>query len=171
VTIEISVKLPAKKGLMKKLSLITISIFLLLTGIASSSFAFNDFGSRIEEAVWQREVQYWEAVQNHDLEGYMAFWHPDFMGWPQLTETPVGIVGIRYIMAGLMSIAQPGTVQFELDRKEVHKLRSTVTTFYTVRYSYITWDGNEVVGNERYLHTWMRYKGDWVIINGKSGPM
>jgi len=42
-----------------------------------------------ERSLWELEHAYWRYVENNDLVAYSNLWHPDFLGWPFVSATPV----------------------------------------------------------------------------------
>ncbi len=38
--------------------------------------------ARIQEEVWQRELQYWKYVESNDIPGYLTLWHNSVIGYP-----------------------------------------------------------------------------------------
>lgn len=145
-------------------------LIILLTGFSTSTFAFEHHRGNLEDIVWQREVLYWDLLQDLNLEDYMELWHPNFRGWPSYASEPADKDAIEAATAYSFSTAMPGTFVYELTKYDVNILRNTVTTFYTFTYSYQTLDGEEVSVSGRIIHTWMRFQGKWVIVNGMSGP-
>src|SRR3712207_1869344 len=43
-----------------------------------------------EKTLWSLEDAYWRYVERNDLAAYAALWHADFLGWPSVSNEPVG---------------------------------------------------------------------------------
>ena len=141
---------------------------ILLTATFSSLYAESPAFSKAQDEVWQREVLYWKLLNDGDIDGYMALWHPDFEGWPSYAKVPGDKDLIRKSTGAGMKIRNPGTVEYQLTPYSVNFVGDTASTFYRFVYQFTTKKGALVVGGGRIIHTWMKKDGKWVIVSGMS---
>lgn len=130
-----------------------------------TSFTFSQQTPE-EQAVWKLEHQYWEYVKAADLTGYRSLWHEQFVGWPQMSATPVHKDHITdWITANTtkgrkMRVATIKEAASQLTDKNI------VVTHYWVTDAW----GDDPQVTSRITHTWIHTKDGWKIIGGMSSP-
>ena len=80
---------------MKSFPLLLLTLFFYGAIAAQSS-------DKIQEEVWQRELQYWKYILQNDKVGYLTLWHENFIGYPD-TDTLTRKNKIGDWIAGLFS--------------------------------------------------------------------
>ena len=122
-----------------------------------------------EEAVWKLEHTYWESVAALDLETYKSLWHPNFVGWPMSSVTPVRN---SQITAWIDDYTAKG---LRLHSYSLKPAASQVTGNIVVVHYWITavWADKDGAGQpttSRIMHTWINGDKGWQILSGMSAP-
>ena len=60
-------------------------VFLLLININTG---FSQEWSKEQQMVWKNVETYWKIAGEENLEGYMAYFHDDYLGWAMNTPLP-----------------------------------------------------------------------------------
>ena len=60
-------------------------VFLLLININTG---FSQEWSKDQKMVWNNVETYWKISSEENLEGYMAYFHEDYLGWAMNTPVP-----------------------------------------------------------------------------------
>ena len=122
-----------------------------------------------EQTVWKLEHSYWKYVKALDLKSYLALWHPDFVGWPSVSDRPqhkdhiTGWItretskGLRLKSYVLRPAASQATGNIVVDHY-------WITTVWSGK------DGDEPPVTDRFTHTWIRVGNTWQILGGMSSP-
>ena len=124
--------------------------------------------TQIQKDVWEMEERYWTSLKNGDLDGYMALWHSDFIGWPRDYNRPVNRDSIGTFIKSIMDRSVPGSLSYELKPYAVNVFGNIAIVFYSHHSTYENLEGERVELRERITHTWMKYGGEWTIIGGIS---
>jgi hypothetical protein len=122
-----------------------------------------------EQAVWKLEHSYWEYVKALDLKNYRTLWHPNFVGWPSVSNRPQRKDHIT------------GWIKLETDKGlrlkayVFNPAASQSTGNIVVDHYWLTmiWTGNngkQPPSTIRITHTWVRVGNTWKIIGGMSSP-
>lgn len=122
--------------------------------------------SRIQDEVWQRELQYWNYVKNNDVRGYLTLWHSTFIGYPgkdTLTRKNIS----DWITESHSRKDQ--RYEFKITKKAVNVFGDVAITFYDDEDIWKNTQG-EIVLKEVYkiTHTWKKFGKTWLIIGGMS---
>ncbi len=123
-----------------------------------------------EEQVWNIELASWDYLKSGDLERYMSLFHEEVVAWPNNQPKPLNKDGLRALMAGILSMLQPGSGSSELTRVAVHKVDDHVIVHFEVHGQAVTRAGQEFPLNERFIHTWKNTTAGWKIIGGMGAP-
>ena len=123
-----------------------------------------------ERAVWKLEHSYWEYVQASDLEGYRTLWHPDFLGWPYVSPSPVRK---DHITDWITDYRSRGLhlESFDLRPAESRAEGDTVVVFYSITAHWVDKNGKGKPATSRITHTWVRSTNGWQIISGMSAAV
>jgi ketosteroid isomerase-like protein len=120
-------------------------------------------------AVWEREDAYWRYVKAGDVEGYVALWHDDFVGWPCGQPHPMRKASIgdwvRKVRDERLKVAA------ELTREGAQDFGDTVVVHYSFT-RVDTWPDGRVEGAgrvDKITHTWKKVGDTWLIIGGMCG--
>ena len=112
------------------------------------------------------EEKYWQVVEAHDREGYVALWDEDFVGWPDNCEVPIRKDVIRADTFGTLRDME----NFHPEPKAIQVFGDVAITFYIVTAAYTPKGGNQELVTFRCTHTWRKVNGAWLIIGGMSSP-
>ena len=123
-----------------------------------------------EQAVWKMEHKYWADVKAADLVSYRALWHTNFLGWPDLSATPVRKAHIADW------ITENTAKGFHLSWYTLKPAASQATgnlvvTDYWISADWVDKNGTKKRMRNRITHTWMRVGSGWQIISGMSCPV
>jgi hypothetical protein len=145
---------------MKKLSIIFSILLLCITAAAQSP-------EKIQQEVWQRELQYWKYVGSNDTTGYLTLWHENFIGYPgtgSLTRKDKIATWITEVHS-----KKDMHYEYRLIKKAVNVFGDVAVTFYDEEDIWKN-NKNEIVSKETFkiTHTWQRHSNSWLIIGGMS---
>ena len=65
-----------------------ISVSILLLTFCTINLSAQQWTAEQRE-VWKNVEAYWALASNGDLEGYMSYFHPDYLGWYNLDPMPL----------------------------------------------------------------------------------
>ena len=129
----------------------------------------SDQSSSIQQKVWNREHDYWRYVQDNNLAAYLGLWHKDFLGWPSVSNTPVGK---DHITDWIASQTAKG-LAFKSSAFKPAKIQVTgdvTVACYWITYTWLDKDGKGDSHTVRITHAWLKNGQDWQIIGGMSMP-
>ena len=123
-----------------------------------------------EEAVWKLEHSYWEYVKAVDLKGYAELWHPNFVGWPFISDKPVRMDG--HVTDWITANRDKGLSlrSFTLEPAASQATGNIVVVHYWVTMTWVDKDGAGEPSTVRITHTWIKGDKGWQIIGGMSAP-
>ena len=114
---------------------------------------------KAEQALWDLELAYWEALAARDIEAYMGFWDPDAVTWPASFHMPPSMDEARDNLAQFLSGVDEGYLDYEVVRVSVQVDGPQGVAVYhvpaTIRYT----DGQEAAYHARFMHVWRQHKG------------
>ena len=145
--------------------LIALAAFLSSGALASEPMSAEQM------EVWAGEEAYWKYVADHDVDGFMALWHEQFIGWPCDAPATENYEDLRAAVAewfsdvaadGNKTVIEPEAVIVD-EQFAITYLAATTTV------------SNEAAGAEtrsmKLVHTWRRTDDGWRIIGGMCGPL
>jgi ketosteroid isomerase-like protein len=137
-------------------------------GSASLS-ATSSTASDSEKAIWNLEHSYWGYVEHNDLAGYSNLWHKNFLGWPSVSDAPVGK---DHITDWITSQTSKGLTAKSVEFKPaaIRVTGDIATACYWITFKWLDKDGNGAAHTLRITHTWVKDGKDWRIIGGMSMP-
>jgi ketosteroid isomerase-like protein len=132
------------------------------------ALSFAQPPSAAQDAVWAREVAYWNAARANDLVAYRALWRDDFLGWPAWSTDPM-----RKAHTADWIVAHTGKgerlTSYTLERLTVQVSGDMATTTYRAHATWTNQAGKEHTEVSRILHTWRSDSdGTWRIFSGMS---
>jgi len=145
---------------MKSLSLFLLTLFFYGAAAAQSL-------GKIQDEVWQRELQYWKYVEQNNKAGYLTLWHDNFIGYPD-TDSLTPKSKIADWITDLHN-KKDMHYEYKLIKKVVNVFGDVAITFYDEEDIWKN-NQNEVVSKEVYkiTHTWKKIGNTWLIIGGMS---
>ena len=123
-------------------------------------------GSEVEDEIWALEEEYVSAFKNADHDRILAFYHEDFLGWPDSQDRPAGRNEAEKFVK--THYAQPVPGSFQIDRAGIRVFGDVVVTQYVLSVSKRDADGVEQTNATRITHTWLKEGARWWILGGMS---
>lgn len=120
------------------------------------------------EAVWAAERAYWRAIQERDLEAYLALWHPDATVWPPSADAPVDVDALRETLS-----ERPwnfDSYSFEITPRAARVVGDVAVVHYTIVERGSLSGGRGFLNASRVTRTWIRDGDRWSILGGTSVP-
>jgi ketosteroid isomerase-like protein len=143
-----------------------ISVLVLMCFMGSLC-CLNSWAQADEAKIWKNEEAYMEFLKKGDLEGMVAFWHEDGVGWPMATPQPFSnMESRRAYLEGLF--AQTKVVTLKINPVSIKIFRDVAVVHYLVDWVIQDSEGNQENKKTRITHTWMKQDGKWKIIGGMS---
>lgn len=128
--------------------------------------AENGGGSEVKDKIWALEEEYISAFKNADHDKILAFYHQDFLGWPDSQDRPAGRNEAEKFLK--KHYAQPMPGSFQIDRAGIRIFGDVVITQYVLNVSAKDANGVEHINVTRITHTWLKEKSRWLILGGMS---
>jgi ketosteroid isomerase-like protein len=123
-------------------------------------------GCEVEDKIWALEDEYIAAFKNADHDKILAFYHQDFLGWPDSADRPAGIDEAKKFLE--VNYARPIAGSFEIERAGIRVFGSVVVTQYVLKVATRDEAGKEQTSATRITHTWQNEGGRWRILGGMS---
>jgi predicted enzyme related to lactoylglutathione lyase len=143
-----------------------------LAGPEESANAFQGENVVLKQEVWRTVKAYTEASHQRDLEKYLSFWHPDFLGWHSGDANPTDHAarsnGLKYFFNATKSLEydlEPVGIQIisNGDAAIVHyKLRNVLEIKET---------GENVPGLSYWTDYLVRDDTDWLLVSDHGGSV
>ena len=151
---------------MKRVSLILAAVVIAAVFAGSAS---SQERTANEQAVWKLERAYWGYVQALDLDSYKKLWHPNFVGWPNLSARPARK---DHITDWITTRSDKGErlQSFKLVEADSQATENLVETHYWLTSTWAGKDASPKTSTIRVSHTWIRTPAGWQIIGGMSAP-
>lgn len=122
-----------------------------------------------EQEVWNLEHDYWNYVEDNNLTAYAGLWHRNFLGWPAISDTPVGTENIT----GWIASQSAKGLTFKTVAFKPAKIRVSgdiVVACYWITVAWLDKNGKGEPNTLRITHTWLKDGKEWRIIGGMSMP-
>ena len=140
---------------------------LIILFIISGTIASAQTKEQMANEVWQREIQYWQLVEQDDTIAYRTLWHEDFIGYPGNDTS-----NKSHISYWIADFFKDKNVKYTIDihKKAVNVVDNVVMTFYDED-DILTNTKTGTVKRETYkiTHTWKKFGDTWLIIGGMDG--
>jgi len=136
---------------------------MLFTSIAASAQSKEQMSTEVR----QREVYYWQLVEQNDTTAYKTLWHEEFIGYPGNDTS-----NKSHIANWIGDLFKDKDIKYTVDvhKKAVNVVDNIVMTFYDED-DIFTNIKTGIVKKETYkiTHTWKKFGGTWLIIGGMDG--
>jgi ketosteroid isomerase-like protein len=139
-------------------------LVVLLMLLAAAHLVMSQEMSLEQKAVWQMKEAYWRYKQTGNLTNYMNLWRDDFLGWPRMTDAPVGKDGIAGVFQD--QTATRHDLSYEFPQKAVQVSDGIGVTLYSVKLTFKNNNGQTETRISRITHTWIKRGGTWKILGG-----
>lgn len=150
--------------------------FLLLTACTSGSTVFGqdmltDWSGH-QEKVWETVEAYTKASHERNLQKYLSFWHPEFLGWHNGDHTPTNLqqrkMGLEYYFSKTKSLEytlEPLGIQIIADGK-------AAIVHYKLRNVLQVQDTGKSKSGISYWTDYLVYEGGrWLLISDHGGAV
>jgi ketosteroid isomerase-like protein len=117
-----------------------------------------------EEGVWNGERNYFQYLNEKNLNGFLSLWDDNFVGWPDYSDRPLRKPGIEAaVKEEFMSGKMPSLPIPPPNPEAVGLFGDAAVTYYF-------WPEADESSPVRYrvMHTWQREAKGWYIIGGMS---
>jgi len=123
--------------------------------------------SNSEQTIWNLEHAYWHYVEDNNLAAYAGLWHKNFVGWPVISDAPVGNEHITdWITAQTAKGLTFKSGEFKPARIQV--TGDVAAAYYRITFRWLDKDGHGDAYTLRITHTWLKDGKDWKILAGMS---
>jgi len=144
---------------------LALAIVCLLAGSATQARAQE--WSAAQKEVWKNVETYWKLGADKNLEGFLAYFHDDYVGWDQQTPLPTTKAELRKWLEH--DFKTNDTVVYEIKPVAI-KIHGDVA-FVDYYYSQIMKgpDGKEKPSEGRWTDILMKQGDKWVLIGDHGG--
>jgi ketosteroid isomerase-like protein len=154
--------------------LVSLSFAVCLLGVggvnpAAVSPPVSPAVSDSEKTIWNLERSYWKYVEHNDLTSYRTLWDKNFLGWPSVSDAPVGKDHITDWITAQTSNGLSAKVA-EVKPAAIQVTGDIAVVYYWVTFQWLDKDGKGEAHTLRVTHTWVRNGQDWRIVGGMSMP-
>lgn len=124
-----------------------------------------------QQEVWAGEEAYWKFVENQDVDGFMALWDQEFIGWSCGAPAPKNYEELRSGIPGWFADVAAEGEKTTIEPEGVIIDEQFAITYLTAK----TTTSNEADGTDvetiKIVHTWRRTDDGWKIIGGMCGSL
>ncbi len=128
--------------------------------------------SRLQKDVWETVESYTEASHQRNLEKYLSFWHPDFLGWHNGDSKPTNhqqrAKGLKYYFDSTTSL------EYKLEPKGIQIIADGVAAIvhYELRsVLQIKASGKKEPGQAYWTDYLVYENGKWLLISDHGGSV
>ncbi len=156
------------------LHLMTMTVFILLIAIPqvlSQNHPEEDW-SVIQKEVWQTVEAYSEVSHQRDLEKYLCFWHPEFLGWHNGDDKPTNYQqrakGLRYYFDNTKSL------EYKLEPMEIQVIaegKAAIVHYKLSNVLEIKATGKQEPGLAYWTDYLVNENGKWLLIGDHGGSV
>ena len=148
---------------------LTVFLFCLCLAPSLNGHPKTISDSSLITAIWEKEVEYWNAVETGNVAAYIQLYHPKHLSWPSFTSAPEDRNAIEKRLHGFIENIIPGSIAYELTSFTVKDENDLAFAYYLANWKMKTQDGTEMQFSEKFLHIWKKEKDDLMLIGGMSG--
>ena len=152
---------------MKRTIGFTILTFVFLTiGLTFSNKLDAQEWSAAQQEVWKNVNDYWALMAKGDLNGFLEYFHTDYLGWEDNSPLP----STKQDVQKWMQIEMTGNKVLAYDIKPVGIKVHGDFAFADYYYSLLTeMDGKKKSEEGRWTDILMKQGGKWLIIGDNGG--
>lgn len=136
-----------------------------LLGIVTTAYAGQ--WTAEQKAIWKNVETYWALDEKGDTDGFMEYFHEDYMGWFNRRPLPADRAEVARFVAHyhkaektVLTNLQPASINIHGDIAIVH--------YYYTRIS--EKDGKETTSSGRWTDILKKQGVKWVLIGDHGGP-
>ena len=151
------------KSFSKFSSLLVIGLILVAMAIPASAQEW----SAAQKEVWKNVQTYWDLEAKHDLDGFMGYFHEDYVGWSKRSSFPGNKAQVRKWVAE--SHKNSKTIITDLSPLTINIFEDVAIVHYY--YSQLTENKEGKRTNEkgRWTDVLMKQGNKWVLIGDQGG--
>jgi ketosteroid isomerase-like protein len=150
---------------MKKI-FIAASTLLLLVLLAQSSLLAQEW-SVAQKEVWKNVEAYWALDAAGNLDGFLAYFHNDYMGWSVQSPLPGGKETVRKFVAH--SYKGEKTLVYDIKPAGIAVFGDVALADYYYTRIYKDVEGKEKTEGGRWLDVLKKQGDKWVLIGDHGG--
>ena len=141
------------------------------TKLPSNSYSLvKQEWSQLKKDVWQIVEAYSEASHQRDLEKYLSFWHPDFLGWHNGDSKPTNynqrLKGLQYFFNTTISL------EYKLEPKGIQIVangKAAIVHYELRNILQIKESGEKESGLSYWTDYLVKENGKWLLISDHGG--
>ena len=150
----------------KKIAFTLISAVLVLTGMMFQLKVNAQEWSPAQQEVWKGVNDYWAVLAKGDINGFLEYFHPDYLGWDDNSPLPSTKTDIQK----WFQIYMTGTKMLAYEIKPVGIRVHGDFAFADYYYSMVNeMDGKKKNEEGRWTDILMKQGGKWLIIGDNGG--
>ncbi|MEE8119858.1 MAG: nuclear transport factor 2 family protein [Gammaproteobacteria bacterium] len=121
----------------------------------------------IEQEVWNTVQAYSSASKERDLDKYLSYWHPDFLGWYRSMEHPTNHEQRHKMLAHYF--ATTTAKDYELIPLGIVIQGNTAVVHYEIRQTLIDLEDNETPALSRWTDVLVNTENGWLLLSDHGG--
>lgn len=145
---------------------IAASALLFLVLLASTSLRAQEW-SAAQKEVWKNVEAYWALDQAGNLEGFLAYFHNDYMGWSLQNALPAGKETVRKFVGH--SYKGEKTLVYDIKPAAISVFGDVALADYYYTRIYKDVEGKEKSEAGRWLDVLKKQGDKWVLIGDHGG--
>ena len=143
-----------------------ILAILLFTGLGVSS-VFAQEWTPAQKEVWKNVSDYWAVMAKGDLNGFMEYFHPDYMGWDNESRVPSSKEETKkWLTYAYQGVKIP---VYEIDPLVIKIYGDVAFVHYYYSMVKETQDGKKKNESGRWTDILLKQGNKWVLIGDHGG--
>ncbi len=152
---------------MKNFKNTRIAVAMLCAALFTTTPLLAQEWSAAQKEVWRNVVIYWALWADRDLEGFLEYFHPDFIGWSYDSALPQDTSSRRKWLDHSMETNEILVYEINPVAIQVHDKFAIVHYYYALKYE--DYDGYEHSNQGRWTDILMKQGKKWVMISDHGG--
>lgn len=142
-----------------------IVLFVGLPGYAQE----GPLSSPAQREVWKTVEAYSAASHARDLDRYLSYWHPDFIGWHNGDEAPTDKAARTKGLTWYFANTTPE--EFALEPMAIQVLGDVAVVHYKIRQTLRQRDGEAAASVSHWTDVLVNEEGRWLLISDHGGEI
>jgi ketosteroid isomerase-like protein len=153
---------------MKRFIYISMMITVLGCFLAVSAPLFAQEWSAAQKEVWQVEETLWKLSASGDVEGFLSYSHPDYVGWINVSPFPQNKErASKFISYGFKT----NKIQvYDISPLSIKLYGNVAIVHYYYCETYKDFEGKEKNEIGRWTDVFMKQGDKWLLIGDHGGP-
>ena len=144
---------------------IIVGTILIVFVLFSSMFAGE--WTKEQKEVWQNVEAYWKISADRDVEGYLNYFHDDYLGWDYSTGVPTNKADVEKEVRFYMETTE--VLFWSLKPVGIKVYGNFAFVHYYFTYVYKDPEGKQQTGKGRWTDILMKQGDKWVLIADHGG--